>query len=105
MQVVNNGQKYLTGRAMRTLAVLEQTDQGEGHSIVCDDQGHIAAIGFDSEISGTYDPSTFDKVIDATGKCIVPGLVDGHTHAVWVGDRVNEFSMKLAGATYMEVEI
>ena len=32
-----------------------------------------------------------------------PGLVDGHTHPVWAGDRVHEFAMKLAGASYMEV--
>ena len=34
---------------------------------------------------------------------IGPGLVDGHTHPVWAGDRVHEFAMKLAGASYMEV--
>ena len=34
---------------------------------------------------------------------MIPGLVDGHTHPVWAGDRVHEFAMKLAGATYMEV--
>ncbi len=31
------------------------------------------------------------------------GLVDGHTHPVWAGDRVHEFAMKLAGATYMDI--
>ena len=25
------------------------------------------------------------------------GLIDGHTHPVWAGDRVHEFAMKLAG--------
>ena len=34
---------------------------------------------------------------------ISSGLVDGHTHPVWAGDRVHEFAMKLAGASYMEV--
>lgn len=33
----------------------------------------------------------------------MPGLVDGHTHAVFAGDRVHEFVLKLAGASYMEV--
>jgi hypothetical protein len=33
----------------------------------------------------------------------MPGLIDGHTHPVWAGDRVHEFEMKLAGATYLEV--
>ncbi|XP_029457437.1 probable imidazolonepropionase isoform X2 [Rhinatrema bivittatum] len=35
--------------------------------------------------------------------CVLPGLVDAHTHPVWAGDRVHEFAMKLAGATYMEI--
>jgi imidazolonepropionase len=34
---------------------------------------------------------------------LLPGLCDGHTHPVWAGDRVNEFKMKLAGASYMDV--
>ena len=25
----------------------------------------------------------------------IAGFVDGHTHAVWVGDRVGEFAMKV----------
>ncbi len=36
---------------------------------------------------------------------MVPGLVDGHTHPVWAGDRVAEFALKLAGATYMQVSL
>jgi len=37
------------------------------------------------------------------GKCVLPGLVDAHTHPVWSGDRVHEFALKLAGASYMEI--
>ena len=47
--------------------------------------------------------ASFDHVYDATGKSIIPGLVDGHTHPVWAGDRVHEFAMKLAGASYMDI--
>ena len=42
-------------------------------------------------------------MIDAGGQAVIPGFVDGHTHPVWAGDRVHEFAMKLAGASYMEV--
>ena len=34
---------------------------------------------------------------------LIPGFIDGHSHPVFAGDRVHEFAMKLAGATYMEV--
>lgn len=60
-------------------------------------------MGTDSEIAKKFEQESFDHVIDATGCCVIPGLVDAHTHPVWAGDRVHEFAMKLAGATYMDV--
>jgi imidazolonepropionase len=33
----------------------------------------------------------------------MPGLVDPHTHAIWVGDRSLEFELRLEGKTYMEI--
>jgi len=71
-------------------------------AIICSD-GHIQDVGLDSEISQKYSSADFARVLDATGCCVVPGLIDAHTHPVWSGDRVHEFAMKLAGATYMEV--
>src|SRR5215212_3678611 len=41
--------------------------------------------------------------LDARGRCVVPGLVDCHTHAAFAGDRVDEFSLRAAGATYEEL--
>lgn len=38
----------------------------------------------------------FECILDATGRSILPGLVDAHTHPVWAGDRSHEFSMKVA---------
>ncbi|MEL7590060.1 MAG: imidazolonepropionase [Anaerolineaceae bacterium] len=43
-----------------------------------------------------------DKV-DASGKVVMPGLVDPHTHLVWAGDRAAEFEARLQGKTYMEI--
>uniref|UniRef100_A0A8K9WPR0 Probable imidazolonepropionase n=1 Tax=Oncorhynchus mykiss TaxID=8022 RepID=A0A8K9WPR0_ONCMY len=68
----------------------------------CSD-GLIKDIGPASTIDFQYAGVSFDKVIDATGMCVIPGLVDAHTHPVWAGDRVHEFALKLAGATYMDV--
>lgn len=47
--------------------------------------------------------TTFAATIDARQGVVLPGLVDPHTHPVWSGDRVHEFAMKLAGATYLDI--
>ena len=37
------------------------------------------------------------------GRAVVPGFIDAHTHAVFAGDRVDEFEMKLKGARYADI--
>jgi imidazolonepropionase len=41
--------------------------------------------------------------VDGRGSCAIPGLVDCHTHAAFGGDRVDEFSLRAAGAGYEEL--
>ena len=41
--------------------------------------------------------------LDGCGRSAVPGLVDCHTHAAFAGDRVEEFSLRAAGASYEEL--
>jgi imidazolonepropionase len=41
--------------------------------------------------------------LDGSGCCAIPGLVDCHTHAAFGGDRVEEFSLRAAGAGYEEL--
>ena len=41
----------------------------------------------------------------SAGRAVVPGLVDPHTHAVWAGDRLNDFEARAAGRTYEEILI
>lgn len=44
-----------------------------------------------------------EERLDASGKVVMPGFVDPHTHLVWAGDRAAEFEMRLEGLTYMEI--
>ncbi|KAG7495523.1 putative imidazolonepropionase [Solea senegalensis] len=95
--ICSGGQKYLTGHELQSLSVIENG------SVVIGGDGLIKAVGPAETIAARFSEATFDKVIDASGMCVLPGLVDAHTHPVWAGDRVHEFAMKLAGASYMDV--
>ncbi|XP_073692461.1 probable imidazolonepropionase [Garra rufa] len=95
--VCRNGERYLTRDGMQTLTVVENGSVLIGHD------GLIKAVGPADIIESQFKGAKFDNVLDASGMCVIPGLVDAHTHPVWAGDRVHEFAMKLAGATYMEV--
>ncbi len=46
---------------------------------------------------------TAREVVDCDGRWITPGLIDCHTHLVFGGDRVEEFRLRLAGASYEEL--
>jgi imidazolonepropionase len=43
------------------------------------------------------------QAIDAGGRVVMPGFVDPHTHAVFAGQRADEFEQRVGGATYMEI--
>ena len=62
--------------------------------------GKIVAVGESASLRRAY---TAAQEIDATGKAVCPGFVDPHTHVVYAGDRVDEFEMRIKGATYMEI--
>jgi imidazolonepropionase len=63
-------------------------------------QGQIVAVGRTEELQGQY---TAEKIINASGKVVCPGLVDPHTHVVYAGDRIDEFELRIQGASYMEI--
>lgn len=62
--------------------------------------GRIVVVGKTAELRAAY---TARREIDASGRAVIPGFVDPHTHVVWAGDRAAEFELRIAGATYMEI--
>jgi imidazolonepropionase len=44
-----------------------------------------------------------EKTLDVSGKIVMPGFVDPHTHPVFVGTREQELTTKIEGKSYMEI--
>jgi imidazolonepropionase len=74
----------------------------ENAYVLCE-SGRITAVGRMSELR-TLGAGEVDE-LDGRGLCAVPGLVDCHTHAAFAGDRVDEFELRAAGATYEELHV
>ncbi|MBS3790319.1 MAG: imidazolonepropionase [Candidatus Thermoplasmatota archaeon] len=64
------------------------------------DEDKILDVGNTKEIEKKYDA---EKIVDASGKTVIPGFVDPHTHLVYAGSREDELIMKIRGKTYMEI--
>lgn len=58
----------------------------------------IAAVG-----QGDPVPAEGDRVINAQGRLMTPGLVDAHTHLIFGGWRQNELGQKLHGVPYLDI--
>lgn len=88
----NNGRPK-RGEQMRDVGMIQ-------NGAVAVQDGKILAVGSTDEITSQYES---DTVIDASGKAVVPGFVDCHTHTVYAGSRLDEFEMRIAGKTYLEI--
>ncbi|MDL5363133.1 imidazolonepropionase [Halalkalicoccus sp. NIPERK01] len=65
--------------------------------------GRVAAVGPTGEITDEYPVENATHAIDANGRSVIPGFVDSHTHALFAGDRSDEFAAKLGGERYQEI--
>jgi imidazolonepropionase len=81
------------GKALGALGIIE-----DGAVLVRGER--IAAVGPTDELRAAYEGET---TLDASGRVILPGFVDPHTHVIWAGDRAREFEMRLEGAKYLDI--
>lgn len=81
------------GRAMREVGSL-----ADGAIAVKD--GRIIGVGPTAEVLARYETS---EMVNASGKAVCPGFVDAHTHAVYAGERLDEFEMRIQGKSYQEI--
>ncbi len=94
--VAGGSEKPKTKQAMSDVGIIEQ-------GAIAISQGMIIACGLYEEVvkSGVVTEETI--TIDATGKTVLPGFVDPHTHLVFAGSRENELEMRLDGAAYLDI--
>lgn len=81
------------GAALGTLNIIEDGAVAITHN-------QITAVGPTVELRSQFAPRS---TLDASRRVVLPGFVDPHTHAIWMGDRAAEFEMRLAGKSYMEI--
>jgi len=86
-------EKPRIGKQMRELGIIK------GGSVAVKD-GRIIAVGKTVDVRKTVRAET---IINASGKTVMPGFVDPHTHLVFAGSREDEFQMRVEGASYMEI--
>ncbi len=61
-------------------------------------EGRVVWIGEDHDIESQV--ALDGDLLDAAGACVIPGLVDAHTHPVFAGSRADEFAERVSGVAY-----
>lgn len=87
-----SGKNFKRGKELSEIGCLYE------HSIVIEDD-----IIKDLLPTTSADKNQFENIIDLTGKTILPGLVECHTHTAFAGSRADEFRQKLRGVGYEEI--
>jgi len=90
--VDSSGKNYKRGRELSEIGCLYD------HSIIIEYD-----LIKDILPTSSLDKNKFEKIIDLTGKTVLPGLVECHTHTAFAGSRADEFRQKLNGVSYEEI--
>src|SRR5437868_3330387 len=87
-------QRPRVGAEIRELAIIE-----DGGMLIR--EGKIVAVDRSEKIESDLPPNT--QTIDASGRVVMPGFVDAHTHLVFGGSRLNDFERRARGETYEQI--
>ena len=60
--------------------------------------GRVVWIGEDRDLESQV--ALDGDLLDVAGACVIPGLVDAHTHPVFAGSRADEFAERVSGVPY-----
>ncbi len=101
--IIKNAAELVTcsGFAAKCGAQMSDLHVIENGAVVIRD-GVIEAVGPSAEVLAGVSETEY-TVIDASGRAVLPGFVDSHTHLVFGGYRAEEFGWRLRGDSYMEI--
>ncbi len=84
------------GAALSDVGLLEK-------AWVASSRGRVVFVGGEKAFRAQVGPKKGAARLDASGLVGLPGFVDSHTHLPFAGSRVEEFRLRLGGATYQEL--
>jgi imidazolonepropionase len=64
--------------------------------------GVVVAVGTTDDVLASHGDADV-LTIDAGGRCVLPGLVECHSHPLFAGERSHEYAERLGGASLAEV--
>ncbi len=91
--------RLITDCRLATMAEGGAAYGATGDGAILISAGRIVWAGARADLPA-HEAATTDRL---DGRWVTPGLVDGHTHLVFGGDRSGEFEQRLGGATYEEI--
>ncbi len=94
----------MNGLALRGALQDEQLEVIENGGILINDENVIEQVGiyeelrseYNGKIAEFYDPGLVNSAV-------LPAYIDSHTHICFGGNRANDFAMRNAGKTYLEI--
>ena len=93
--VASFGDKVKRGRKQGEIFVIEK-----GSVLIKDEKIEWVGRAIDFNF-GLYGDEV--EIVDATGKVVMPGFIDSHTHLVFAGTRESEFDLRIKGFTYQQI--
>ncbi len=83
------------GAALRELGIIE-----DGAVLISGEE--IVVVGPTDDVA-KHDLARGAEEVDCSGKVVLPGFVDSHTHPVFTTPRLVDFEQRIAGASYEQI--
>jgi len=103
MLIIKNASELVTCRTFGNKPVIGKNFSDcaiiKNGALVIDGE-KIIAVGKTEKVLVRFRRKKFSRIIDASGKIVMPGFIDSHTHLVFAGSRAEEYQLKLKGQSY-----